>query len=147
MLIADAATGRREREVDANRLHAYPTRSGEPRRTGYALADTHDGLTLLTERALRAYPYAISGSASDQDARRGRYLRLQPDVSVQAVWVLVSTLEAAARPVEPAATVADELRVRYRGMDRCPSPADSPRPGNSVPEARYAWVLLVEVLR
>ncbi|GAA2522852.1 hypothetical protein GCM10010276_87410 [Streptomyces longisporus] len=79
VLIADA--GRREREVDASRLHEYPTR-GVPRRTGYALADTHAWLTLLTDLALRKYPYTITGSAIDQDVRRGGYLRLDPNVAL-----------------------------------------------------------------
>ncbi len=35
--IADAGTGRREREVDVNRLHEFPDRNGVARRTGYAL--------------------------------------------------------------------------------------------------------------
>ncbi|MEY9997516.1 hypothetical protein ABIE67_009635 [Streptomyces sp. V4I8] len=115
VLIADAATGRREREVDANRLHEYPTRNGLPQRTGYALADTHEWLTLLTDLALRKYPYTISASAIDQDVRRGGYVRLEPNVALEA------TLETADWTVEPTTTAVDELRVRYRGKDRCPS--------------------------
>lgn len=40
VLIADAATGSRQREIDFNRLHEFPTRNGVPRRTGYALAES-----------------------------------------------------------------------------------------------------------
>ncbi len=44
VLIADAATGGREREVDVGRLHEFPTRNGVPYRTGYALVETTDWL-------------------------------------------------------------------------------------------------------
>ncbi|MGW0337072.1 hypothetical protein ACWD0J_35485 [Streptomyces sp. NPDC003011] len=121
MLIADAATGRREREVDVNRLHQFPTRNGLVRRTGYALAETHEWLQNLTDRALRAYPYTISGSAIHQDVHRGGFLRLEPEPAVEAVRILVATLEAANWTVEPSATAGDELRVRYAGQHRCPS--------------------------
>jgi hypothetical protein len=53
VLIADAATGRREREVDVNRLHEFPTRNGVARRTGYALVETTEWLWALAGRSLR----------------------------------------------------------------------------------------------
>ncbi|MDX3166008.1 hypothetical protein PV516_19660 [Streptomyces scabiei] len=119
--IAEAATGRREREVDVRQLHEYPTHNGSRRRTGYALEDTHEWFWRLTGRAVRGHPYTVSASAIDQDARRGGYLRLEPEVDLEAVRALVSGLETAGWTVETTTIAQDELRVRYAGTDYCPS--------------------------
>jgi hypothetical protein len=118
--IADAATGRREREVDLSRLHEFPTRSRVPRRTGYALVETAEWLWALTGWALRQYPYTVSATSIDQDVSRGGFVRLERQPTLEAVRILVATLEAADWTVE-STTVYDELRVRYRGNNQCPS--------------------------
>ncbi|KQW03303.1 hypothetical protein ASD08_44155 [Streptomyces sp. Root369] len=46
--------------------------------------------------------------------------RLDPNVALEAVRILVATLETADWTVEPTTTAVDELRVRYRGKNRCP---------------------------
>lgn len=127
--IADAATGRREREVDVNRLHEFPTRNGVERRTGYFLVETREWLWDLTDRALRKYPYTISSTSLGQDVSRGGFVRLEQGPAVEAVRILVATLEAAAWTVEPATTHIDELRVRFQGKNRCPSMYVAPGDG------------------
>ncbi|MGW0844263.1 hypothetical protein ACWD26_29815 [Streptomyces sp. NPDC002787] len=119
--IADAATGRREREVDVGRLHEFPTRNGVLRRTGYFLVETQEWLWYLTDRALRKYPYTVSSTSIGQDVSRGGYVRLERQPALEAVRILVATLEAADWTVEPATTYPDELRVRFQGRNRCPS--------------------------
>ncbi|MGW1039474.1 hypothetical protein [Streptomyces sp. NPDC002547] len=119
--IADAATGRREREVDAGRLHEFPTHNGVPRRTGYTLVETSEWLWDLTGRALREYPYTVSATSIDQDVSRGGFVRLEAQPDLAAVRLLVAALEAANWTVEPATIYPDELRVRYQGQTRCPS--------------------------
>jgi hypothetical protein len=119
--IADAATGRREREVDVDRLHEFPTRNGVPRRTGYSLVQTTEWLWALTDKALRPYPYTISATAIDQDVSRGGFVRLERRPALEGVRLLVAALEAASWTVEPATLYDDELRVRYEGQHRCPS--------------------------
>ncbi|MFF9204302.1 hypothetical protein ACF1AE_21280 [Streptomyces sp. NPDC014986] len=127
--IADAATGRREREVDAGRLHEFPTRNGVERRSGYFLMETQDWLWDLTDRALRKYPYTIASTSIGQDVSRGGFVRLEAQSAVEAVRILVATLEAAAWTVEPATIYPDELRVRYQGQNRCPSMYVAPGEG------------------
>lgn len=119
--IADAATGRQEREVDVNRLHEFPTRNGIPRRNGYALVETSEWLWELLGRALREHPYTITAMSMDQSVSRGGFVRLEPQPALEAVRLLVATLEAAGWTVEPATIYPDELRIRYQGRNRCPS--------------------------
>lgn len=107
--IADAATGRREREVDVHRVNEFPRRNGFERQ----------------------YPYTISSTSLGQDVSCGGFVRLEPEPAVEAVSILVATLEAAAWTVEPATTYPDELRVRYQGKNRCPSMYVAPGAGAS----------------
>nr|WTC14268.1 hypothetical protein OHA15_41290 [Streptomyces anthocyanicus] len=127
--IADAATGRREREVDVNRLHEFPTRHGVERCTGYFLVETREWLWGLTDRALRKYPYTVSSTSLGQDVSRGGFVRLEPEPAVEAVRILVAALEAADWTVEPATTYPDELRVRFQGKNRCPAMYVAPGDG------------------
>ena len=129
--IADAATGRREREVDVGRLHEFPTRNGVLRRTGYFLVETQEWLWYLTDRALRKYPYTVSSTSIGQDVSRGGYVRLEPQPALEAVRILVAALGTADWTVEPATTYPDELRVRFQGRNRCPSMYVMPSEGVS----------------
>lgn len=126
--IADAATGRRPRDIDGRRLHPYEVGRGDaPRRTGYVLTDPHDFVIELTERALfgHRHPFIITGSAFSRDVRRGGFLRILPAVdakaTLNAVQTVVSVLETACFDVEPAPDFEDELRVRFRGEPYCPA--------------------------
>jgi hypothetical protein len=120
--IADAATGKRERNIDAGRLHPYPVgRGGTERRTGYVHVPTHDWFIDLVDQALHDHPYIVAGSYVEQDARRGGALRLQPNVDLDAVRAIVAALQAAAWTVEPSLEAVDELRVRYQGQTHCPA--------------------------
>ncbi|MEV8544355.1 hypothetical protein [Streptomyces sp. NPDC051572] len=56
----------------------------------------------------------------DQDVSRGGFVRLERQPTLEAVRILVATLEAADWTVE-STTVYDELRVRYQGNNQCPS--------------------------
>ncbi|MFF3731016.1 hypothetical protein ACFYXM_12000 [Streptomyces sp. NPDC002476] len=120
--IADAATGKREREVNASQLREYPTgRGGAARRAGYVHVLTSDWFNDLVDGALRGHPYIVAATSMEQDALRGGILRLRPEVSLPAVRAVVTALEAAAWTVEPSLEVADELRVRFRGQPYCPA--------------------------
>ncbi|MER0443152.1 hypothetical protein ABR738_00925 [Streptomyces sp. Edi4] len=120
--IADAATGKRERDISAGQLHEYAiTRNGTERRKGYVHVPTHDWLMDLVDRAQRGHPNIIDSSAVDQDARRGGILLLRPKVPVEAVRAVAAALEAAGWTVEPALEAADVLRVRFQGQSLCPA--------------------------
>lgn len=126
--IADAATGRRPRDIDGNRLHPYEDgRGGAVRRTGYVLVDAHEFVTELTERVLfkSRHPFLITGSAFSRDVRRGGFLRVQAaadaEVTLNAVRAVVSALETASFDVELAPGIEDELRVRFDGKLLCPA--------------------------
>ncbi|WP_333745720.1 hypothetical protein [Streptomyces sp. IBSBF 2950] len=120
--IVDAATGRRERDIDADQLHAYPVgpRGGQYRR-GYVHTPTREWVEHLTDAALRGHPFTIAGSAITQNPWRGGFLRLRPEVTLPAVRAIVTALEAAAWTVEPSTAAKDELRVRLRGQLTCPA--------------------------
>ncbi|MGW0670612.1 hypothetical protein [Streptomyces sp. NPDC002746] len=65
MTIVDAATGLRERVVDAKQLHPYPVgpRGGQHRR-GYVHTATRGWAgEHLADRALRGHPFTIAGSS------------------------------------------------------------------------------------
>ncbi|MEU3704854.1 hypothetical protein AB0E82_21500 [Streptomyces anulatus] len=120
--IVDAATGQRERNVDARQLHPYPVgpRGGEHRR-GYVHTPTREWVEHLADQALRGHPFTIAASSIAQDPWRGGYLRLRPEVTLPAVRAIVAALEAAAWTVEPSTVGEDELRVRLRGQLTCPA--------------------------
>ncbi|MDX3803119.1 hypothetical protein [Streptomyces sp. AK04-3B] len=65
-----------------------------------------------------------------QDVSRGGTVRLEQQPTLEGVRMLVATLEAADRTVEPATVHADELRVRYQGQSRCPSMYVAPSEGS-----------------
>jgi hypothetical protein len=56
-------------------------------------------------------------------------VRLEQQPALEAVRILVATLEAADWTVEPATIYDDELRVRYQGRNRCPSMYAAPPEG------------------
>ncbi|MFI1226282.1 MULTISPECIES: hypothetical protein [unclassified Streptomyces] len=122
MTIVDAATGRRERVVEAKQLHPYPVgpRGGQHRR-GYVHTATREWVEHLVDRALRGHPFTIAASSIAQDPWRGGYLRLRHEVTLPAVRAIVAALEAAAWTVEPSTAAEDELRVRLRGQLTCPA--------------------------
>ncbi|MDV7220427.1 hypothetical protein [Streptomyces prunicolor] len=126
--IADAATGRRPRDVDGRRLHPYEDgRGGTVRWTGYVLVDPHEFVTELTHRALFSsrHPFVITGSAFSRDVRRGGFLRVQAaantEATLNAVRAVVSALETASFDVELSPGIEDELRVRFDGKLLCPA--------------------------
>ncbi|MFF3735625.1 hypothetical protein ACFYXM_36585 [Streptomyces sp. NPDC002476] len=122
MTIVDAATGRRERDVDVGQLHAYPVgpRGGTHRR-GYVHTATREWVEHLTDRALRGHPFTIAASSIAQSPWRGGFLRLRREVTLPAVRVIVAALEAASWTVEGSTVAEDELRVRLCGQLTCPA--------------------------
>lgn len=122
MTIVDAATGRRERDIDVGQLHAYPVgpRGGGYRR-GYVHTETREWVEHVADRALRGHPFTIAGSSISQNPWRGGFLRLRPEATLPAVRAIVAALEAAAWTVEPSTVAEDELRVRLHGQLTCPA--------------------------
>ncbi|MCZ0983912.1 hypothetical protein O1L60_44925 [Streptomyces diastatochromogenes] len=120
--IVDAATGSRERDIDAAQLHPYPVgpRGGHYRR-GYVHIPTREWIEHLVDQALRGHPHTIAASSITQDPWRGGYLRLLPEVNLPAVRAMVTALESAGWTVEPSTAAEDELRVRLRGQHTCPA--------------------------
>ncbi|MFH8295120.1 hypothetical protein [Streptomyces sp. NPDC018059] len=120
--VVDAATGRRERDIDVGQMHAYPVgpRGGEYRR-GYVHTETREWVEYAADRALAGHPITIAGASISQNPWRGGFLRLLPEATLSAVGAIVAALEAAAWTVEPSTIAADELRVRLRGQLTCPA--------------------------
>ncbi|MDW4918689.1 hypothetical protein [Streptomyces californicus] len=120
--IVDAATGRRERDINADQLHPYPVgpRGGQHRR-GYVHTATREWVEHLVDQALHDHPFTIAGSSIAQNPWRGGFLRLQTEVTLPAVRAIVAALEAASWTVEPSTVAEDELRVRLRGQLTCPA--------------------------
>jgi hypothetical protein len=132
--IADAATGRRSRDIDGRRLHPYEDgRGGALRRTGYVLVDPHEFVTEVTHRALFGgrHPFVIAGSAFSRDVYRGGFLRVWSDADAEAalnaVRAVVSALETASFDVEPSLGTEGEIRVRFGGKLTCPAMHSSGR--------------------
>ncbi|MFE4829944.1 hypothetical protein [Streptomyces sp. NPDC056672] len=120
--IVDAATGRRERNINAGQLHPYPADpAGHRHRRGYAHIETHEWVDHLVDEAVRGHASTIASTAIAQDPWRGGFVLLRPKVTLSAVRAVVTALEAADWTVETATTAHDELRVRLRGQLTCPA--------------------------